>query len=162
MTSLFDLPFEEPEPEPLVAAAPPEPAAPARDAILTVRQLTSDIRHVLESEFGRVAVEGEVSNRRPSTTGHVYFTLKDVGAQIRAVMFRSTARQLKFRLEDGQRVIARGRVAVYDVKGEYQIVCDRLEPTGAGALQVAFEQLKRRLESEGLFAAARKRPLPAP
>jgi exodeoxyribonuclease VII large subunit len=161
MTSLFDLPFEEPEPEPLLpAAASPEPAAPAKDSVLTVSQLTSDIRHVLESEFGRVAVEGEISNCRPWTTGHVYFTLKDMGAQIRAVMFRSAARQLKFRLEDGQRVIARGRIAVYDVKGEYQIVCDRLEPTGAGALQVAFEQLKRRLESEGLFAAARKRPLP--
>ena len=128
--------------------------------MLTVSQLTSDIRHLLESEFARVTVEGEISNCRPWTTGHVYFTLKDAGAQIRAVMFRSAARGLKFRLEDGQRVIARGRVGVYDVKGEYQIVCDRLEPTGAGALQVAFEQLKRRLDAEGLFATARKRPLP--
>ena len=167
MTSLFDLPFEEPEPEPLLpepqpllpaAAAEPPPAT--RDAILTVSQLTSDIRHVLESEFAKVAVEGEISNCRPWTTGHVYFTLKDGGAQIRAVMFRSAARQLKFRIEDGQRVIARGRIGVYDVKGEYQLVCDRLEPKGAGALQVAFEQLKRRLEAEGLFAADRKRPLP--
>jgi exodeoxyribonuclease VII large subunit len=147
MTSLFDLPFEEPDPEPetdapLVAPSV-EPARTPGDAVLTVSQLTSDIRHVLESEFPRVAVEGEISNCRPWTTGHVYFTLKDAGAQIRAVMFRSAARGLKFRLEDGQRVIARGRVGVYDTKGEYQIVCDRLEPTGAGALQVAFEQLKR-------------------
>jgi exodeoxyribonuclease VII large subunit len=160
MTSLFDLPFEEPDAEPLVPAPPPEPAAPAAEAVLTVSQLTADIRHVLEREFARVAVEGEISNCRPWTTGHVYFTLKDSGAQIRAVMFRSAAQLLKFCLEDGQSVIARGRLGVYDVKGEYQLVVDRLEPTGAGALQVAFEQLKRRLEAEGLFAAARKRPLP--
>jgi exodeoxyribonuclease VII large subunit len=166
MTSLFDLPFEEPEPEPepeallLRPSADREPRTPAREAILTVSQLTSDIRRVLEGEFARVSVEGEISNCRAWTTGHVYFTLKDAGAQIRAIMFRSAARQLKFRIEDGQRVIARGRLGVYDVKGEYQILCERLEPTGAGALQVAFEQLKRRLEAEGLFAAARKRPLP--
>jgi exodeoxyribonuclease VII large subunit len=159
MTSLFDLPFEEPEAEPLLPAPPPDPA-PAAAAVLTVSQLTADIRHVLEREFARVAVEGEISNCRPWTTGHVYFTLKDSGAQIRAVMFRSAARLLKFRLEDGQSVIARGRLSLYDVKGEYQLVVDRLEPKGAGALQVAFEQLKRRLEAEGLFAAARKRPLP--
>jgi exodeoxyribonuclease VII large subunit len=160
MTSLFDLPFEEPEAEPLPASAPAEPPPPAPDSILTVSQLTSDIRRLLESRFAHVSVEGEISNCRPWTTGHVYFTLKDAGAQIRAVMFRSAARQLKFRIEDGQSVIARGRIGVYDVKGEYQIVCDRLEPKGAGALQVAFEQLKRRLEAEGLFAAGRKRPLP--
>jgi exodeoxyribonuclease VII large subunit len=159
MTSLFDLPFEEPEAEPLLPAPPPDPA-PAAAAVLTVSQLTADIRHVLEREFARVAVEGEISNCRPWTTGHVYFTLKDSGAQIRAVMFRSAARLLKFRLEDGQSVIARGRLSLYDVKGEYQLVVDRLDPKGAGALQVAFEQLKRRLEAEGLFAAARKRPLP--
>jgi exodeoxyribonuclease VII large subunit len=159
MTSLFDLPFEEPEAEPLLPAPPPD-AVPAAAAVLTVSQLTADIRHVLEREFARVAVEGEISNCRPWTTGHVYFTLKDSGAQIRAVMFRSAARLLKFRLEDGQSVIARGRLSLYDVKGEYQLVVDRLEPKGAGALQVAFEQLKRRLEAEGLFAAARKRPLP--
>src|SRR5215207_2376555 len=162
MTSLFDLPFEEPEPEPEAPLLVPvaEPARTPPSGVLTVSQLTSDIRHLLESEFARVTVEGEISNCRPWTTGHVYFTLKDAGAQIRAVMFRSAARGLKFRLEDGQRVIARGRIGVYDVKGEYQIVCDRLEPTGAGARQVAFEQLKRRLEAEGLFATARKRPLP--
>jgi exodeoxyribonuclease VII large subunit len=162
MTSLFDLPFEEPEPEPDAPLPVPvaEPARTPQSGVLTVSQLTSDIRHLLESEFARVTVEGEISNCRPWTTGHVYFTLKDAGAQIRAVMFRSAARGLKFRLEDGQRVIARGRIGVYDVKGEYQLVCDRLEPTGAGALQVAFEQLKRRLEAEGLFATSRKRPLP--
>ena len=160
MTSLFDLPFEEPEAEPVLPAPPPD-AVPAAPSVLTVSQLTADIRHVLEREFARVAVEGEISNCRPWTTGHVYFTLKDSGAQIRAVMFRSAARLLKFRLEDGQSVIARGRLSLYDVKGEYQLVIDRLEPKGAGALQVAFEQLKRRLEVEGLFAAERKRPLPA-
>jgi len=159
MSSLFDLPFEEP---PLEPSTPPPPSASRSkpDEILTVTQLTADIRRLLEGELGRVVVEGEISNCRPWNTGHVYFTLKDSGAQIRAVMFRSTARLLKFRLEDGQWVVANGRVSVYDVKGEYQLVCDRLEPKGAGALQLAFDQLKRKLEAEGLFAAARKRPLP--
>ena len=110
--------------------------------------------------MGSVAVEGEISNCRPAASGHLYFTLKDDSAQIRAVMFRTTARLLKFTPQDGQRVVARGRIGVYPTKGEYQIVCDALEPHGLGALQLAFEQLKKRLGAEGLFDAARKRPLP--
>ena len=160
MTSLFDLPFEEPEPEPQPPAAPAPLPRGRGDAVLTVTQLTSAIRGTLESSFERLAVEGEISNCRAWNTGHVYFTLKDAGAQIRAVMFRSAVRQLRFRVQDGLHVIARGRVTVYDAKGEYQIVCDRLEPQGAGALQLAFEQLKSRLEAEGLFEASRKRALP--
>jgi len=155
MPGLFDQPFEEPP-------APRDEAAPvrARRRLLTVAEITAEIRGAFDAGFGELWIEGEISNCRVWNTGHVYFTLKDASAQIRAVMFRSAARGLKFRLEDGQRVIARGRIGVYDVKGEYQLVCDRLEPTGAGALQVAFEQLKRRLEAEGLFATSRKRPLP--
>jgi exodeoxyribonuclease VII large subunit len=93
-------------------------------------------------------------------TGHLYFTLKDGGAQIHAVMYRSALRYLRFKAEDGLRIIARGRVSVYEPKGEYQLVCEHIEPHGLGALQLAFEQLKRRLQAEGVFDAARKRPLP--
>jgi exodeoxyribonuclease VII large subunit len=164
MTSLFDLPFEaDPEPEPQLEAAdvPPRPGPASRhQEILTVSQLTADVRGLLESQFLRVAIEGEVSNCKP-WNGLLYFTLKDPGAQLRVVMFRSAVRQLRFKAEDGQHVIARGRLSVYDPKGEYQLICDRLDPHGLGALQLAFEQLKRRLEADGLFNAERKRPLPA-
>ena len=159
MTSLFDLPFEEPEAEPIVEPVPP-PRAVRDDAVLTVSALSAVLRGVVESQFSRVAVEGELSNCRTWNTGHLYFTLKDEGAQIRGVMFRSDVQRLKFRPEDGQHVVARGRLAIYEIKGEYQIVCDRLEPHGIGALQLAFEQLKQRLAREGLFDASRKRPLP--
>ena len=127
---------------------------------LSVSELTSAIKGVLETAFAGVAVEGEISNCRHWSSGHLYFTLKDDRAQIRAVMFRTNARVLKFKPEDGMRVVARGRVGLYDAKGEYQVICDALEPHGLGALQAAFEQLKRRLRAEGLFDAARKRPLP--
>jgi exodeoxyribonuclease VII large subunit len=135
--------------------APAPTAAP-----LSVGELTLAIKHILESSFGLVTVEGELSNCRRWSSGHIYFTLKDAGAQIRAVIFRTTARQLRFAPEDGMHVVVRGRLSVYDAKGEYQIVCDAIEPHGLGALQAAFEQLKRRLSAEGLFDAARKRPLP--
>ena len=166
MTSLFDLPFEdepgpEPEPAPEPAPAPPRPTAPpGAPGILSVSQLTADLRHVLESQFVRVAVEGELSNCRP-WNGLLYFTLKDASAQLRVVMFRSAVRLLRFKPEDGQHVVARGRISVYEPKGEYQLVCDRLEPHGLGALQLAFDQLKKRLAAEGLFDEQRKRPLPA-
>ena len=106
-------------------------------------------------------VEGEISNCRVWNTGHVYFTLKDATAQVKAVMFRSAYRYLKFKVEDGLHVVARGRLGVYEPKGEYQMVCEHLEPHGRGALQLAFEQLKRKLQSEGLFEQSRKRPIPA-
>ncbi len=154
MSDLFSLPFEEDK------AAPRVPAPPAR-RILSVSELTAAIRGLLEASFGDLWVEGEISNCRAWNTGHVYFTLKDGDAQIKAVMFRSAVRYLKFKPEDGLHVIARGRLGVYDPKGEYQIVCEHLEPHGLGALQLAFEQLKKKLQAEGLFDRARKRPLPA-
>src|SRR5205823_12132822 len=104
---------------------------------------------------------GEISNCKVWNTGHMYFTLKDGAAQIKAVMFRTTVRYLRFKPVDGLHVVARGRLGVYEPKGEYQIVCEHMEPHGLGALQLAFEQLKKKLQAEGLFDAARKRPLPA-
>jgi exodeoxyribonuclease VII large subunit len=127
---------------------------------LTVSELTAELRQCIEATFDTVAVEGEISNCRQWSSGHLYFTLKDDRAQLRAVMFRTTVRTLRFKPEDGMRVIARGRLSVYDAKGDYQIICDALDPHGLGALQAAFEQLKRRLHAEGLFDSGRKRPLP--
>ena len=151
MSDLFSQPFEE---------EGPRRAAPER-RIFSVSELTASIRGLLESSFGDVWVEGEVSNCRLWNTGHLYFTLKDGSAQIKAVMFRSAVRYLTFKAEDGQHVIARGRLGVYDPKGEYQLVCEHLKPRGLGALQIAFEQLKKKLQAEGLFERDRKRPLPA-
>src|SRR4051812_29946456 len=127
---------------------------------LSVSELTAQLKDVVERRFSTVLVEGEISNCKQWSSGHIYFTLKDDYAQIRAVVFRTNARQLKFKPEDGMRVVAKGRVSLYELKGEYQVICDVLEPCGLGALQLAFEQLKRRLQAEGLFDAARKRPLP--
>jgi exodeoxyribonuclease VII large subunit len=160
VSSRYGLPFDEPvEPE-ADGGGPPGAAERAR-TLLTVSELTARIRGMLEAAWADVWVVGELSNCRVWNTGHVYFTLKDPGAQLRAVMFRSSVRALKFRPEDGLRVIARGRLSVYDPKGEYQLVCSLMEPQGFGALQLAYEQLKRRLQGEGLFDAARKRTLPA-
>lgn len=159
MNTLFDLPFDDPAPGEDGQADSLRPAAPS-PRVLTVSELTARIRVMLEERFAEVWVEGELSNCRVWNTGHLYFTLKDAGAQIRGVMFRSALRLLKFEPRDGQRVVVRGRVSVYDPKGEYQIVCERLEPEGLGARQLAFDQLKRRLAAEGLFDPARKRPLP--
>jgi exodeoxyribonuclease VII large subunit len=156
MSGLFDQPFED---EP---AARAEPEAPKpRRRIFSVSEINAGIRATIEAGFGELWVEGEISNCRVWNTGHVYFTLKDQAAQIKAVMFRSAYRYLRFKVEDGIHVVARGRLSVYEPKGEYQLVCEHLEPQGRGALQLAFEQLKRKLQAEGLFAAARKRPLPA-
>jgi exodeoxyribonuclease VII large subunit len=153
MSDLFDLPFEE--------NREPDAAFPAGRRILTVTELTVRIRDLLEERFAEVWVEGELSNCRLWNTGHLYFTLKDGAAQLRSVIFRSALRYLRFKPADGLRVVARGRVSVYEPKGEYQLVCEHLEPQGLGALQLAFDQLKRRLETEGLFDKERKRPLPA-
>jgi exodeoxyribonuclease VII large subunit len=163
MTSLFDLPFEEPPPEPAPPAPPVQPTrpAPAARRVLTVSQLTGEIRMLLEERFVEIWVEGELSNCRVWNTGHMYFTLKDAGAQIKGVMFRSALRYLRFTPQDGLRVVARARVSVYDPKGEYQIVCEHLEPEGLGARQLAFDQLKQRLAAEGLFDPQRKRALPS-
>jgi len=142
------LPFDDDGPE---AVAPP----------LSVSELNALVKGLVEGSFGGVTVEGEISNCKAWSSGHVYFTLKDDYSQVRAVLFRTQARQLKFRLEDGLRVVIRGRLSVYEVKGEYQLIADSVAPHGLGALQAAFEQLKRRLQAEGLFDAARKRTLPA-
>ena len=134
--------------------------APAR-RIWTVKDLMSAVRSAVEREYTDVFVEGEISNYRPAESGHLYFTLKEDGAQMRVVMFRSQARLLKFKPADGMAVIARGRVTVYEARGELQLSAQYLEPRGAGALQIAFEQLKQKLAAEGLFDPARKRPIPA-
>jgi exodeoxyribonuclease VII large subunit len=128
--------------------------------VYTVTELTREIRGSLESRFPAVWVTGEVSNLRSPGSGHLYLTLKDAEAQLRAVVWRGVARLLKFRLEDGMQVLAFGNVSVYEPRGEYQLIVSRLEPKGVGALQLAFEQLKRKLEAEGLFDTARKRPIP--
>jgi exodeoxyribonuclease VII large subunit len=154
MSDLFSQPFEEDAP------AARRPAPPER-RIWSVSELTAAIRGLLETGFGDIWVDGEISNCRVWNTGHMYFTLKDGDAQIKAVIFRSAVRYLKFTPEDGLHVIARGRLGVYEPKGEYQIVCEHLEPHGLGALQLAFEQLKKKLQAEGLFDRARKRPLPS-
>ena len=187
----FELPFDEPvpsEPTPATPSGPPavaashatvaEPIAESAAApesspsrarhtadtgrrVHSVTELTARLRTLLESSFAEVWVEGELSNCRLWNTGHLYFTLKDAHTQIKGVMFRTALQRLRFTPKDGLRVVARGRVSVYDPKGEYQIVCEHLEPEGLGALQLAFDQLKERLAKEGLFDERRKRALPA-
>jgi exodeoxyribonuclease VII large subunit len=129
--------------------------------IWPVRELVSQVRELIEQEYGDVWVEGEISNYRPAPSGHIYFTLKDAEAQLPVVLFRRQAMLLRFRPEDGLHVLARGRVSVYEQRGQMQLVAETMEPVGAGSLQLAFEQLKARLKAEGLFDAERKRPLPA-
>lgn len=129
--------------------------------VWAVRDLVSAARTHLEREYSDIWVEGEISNFRAQDSGHLYFTLKDRDAQLRAVMFRTQARLLRFRPENGMQIILRGRVTVYENRGELQLVAEYLEPKGAGALQIAFEQLKAKLEAEGLFDAARKKAIPA-
>jgi len=128
--------------------------------IYSVSELTAALEEALEARFGGLWVEGEISNLRVVSSGHVYFTLKDEGAQVRAVLFKSRVRRLRFTPADGLHVLAFANLDVYAARGEYQLVCEVLEPKGLGALQLAFEQLKARLAAEGLFDAARKRPLP--
>ena len=168
--SFFDLPFEEPasaeapEGKPAAheaAGKPQPPPIESEPRVLTVSQLTARIRTLLEEQFFEVWVEGELSNCKVWTSGHMYFTLKDRNAQIKGVMFGSSLRLLRFKPADGLRVVARGRVSVYSPKGEYQISCEHMEPEGLGARQLAFEQLKERLAAAGLFDPQRKRALPA-
>src|SRR4051794_38161149 len=128
--------------------------------VYSVSELTREIKAVLEGRFPTVLVKGEVSNLRNPSSGHLYFTLKDEDACLDAVLFRTDARRLRFDVRNGLSLVARGRLVVYEPKGGYQLVCDSVEPLGAGALQVAFEQLKERLQQEGLFEASRKRKLP--
>jgi exodeoxyribonuclease VII large subunit len=129
--------------------------------VLTVSELTGLIRTSIESEFCDLWLEGEISNLRMPGSGHVYCTLKDDSSQIRAVLFRSSALRMRFTLQEGMCVVVRGRLTIYEPRGEYQIVLESVEPKGIGALQLAFEQLKARLAAEGLFDESRKKALPA-
>ena len=128
--------------------------------ILTVSELTQEIKDILELKFPDIWVEGEISNLRIPPSGHIYFTLKDDLSQIRTVLFKMQARTLRFSPEDGLHVICRGRVSLYEKRGEYQLIVERMEPKGIGALQLAFLQLKERLEKEGLFDISNKKPIP--
>jgi exodeoxyribonuclease VII large subunit len=128
--------------------------------IYTVSDLTARIRDLLAKNFTDISVQGEISNCRSATSGHYYFTLKDERAQVKCVLFKSQTRGMKFRPGDGLKMVVRGSLSVYEGRGEYQIYVETLEPIGRGALQLAFEQLKRRLEADGLFDGARKKPLP--
>jgi exodeoxyribonuclease VII large subunit len=128
--------------------------------ILTVSELTQEIKNIFEEEFPDIWVEGEVSNLRIPPSGHIYFTLKDDFCQIRAVLFKMQARVLRFVPKDGLQVICRGRVGLYEKRGDYQLILETIEPKGIGALQLAFLQLKERLEKEGLFDTAHKKPIP--
>jgi exodeoxyribonuclease VII large subunit len=159
-----------PKPEP-AAALPQTPPSPRRikppsavikpeRRIWSVRALVTDIRQQVEATFTDLWVEGEISNCRPAPSGHIYFTLKDGEAQLPVVLFRRQAQLLRFRPADGLAVLVRGRISVYETRGQLQLIAETMEPRGAGALQLAFDQLKARLLAEGLFDAARKRPLP--
>ena len=133
---------------------------PGDRRVWKVRDLVAAVRSHIEREYSDAWVEGEISNFRAPESGHLYFTLKDGNAQIRVVMFRSSARLLRFRPADGLQVVVRGRVTVYEDRGELQISAEYVEPKGAGSLQLAFEQLKSKLEAEGLFAGERKKAIP--
>ncbi len=141
----LDLSFEEPQ---------------STRRIWPVRELVGKVREHVEQEYSDVWVEGEISNFKPAPSGHVYFTLKDADAQLPVVLFRRQALLLRFRPNDGLRVLVRGRVSVYEQRGQMQLVAETMEPVGTGSLQLAFEQLKARLKAEGLFDADRKKPLP--
>ncbi len=147
-------------------ATPAEEAQPPRrrtqeKRTWLVHQLVAEARELVEAEFGDVWVEGEISNLRPASSGHLYFTLKDAEAQLPVVLFRRQAMLLRFRPEDGLQVRVRGKASIYEQRGQLQLVAETMEPVGAGSLQVAFEQLRDRLKAEGLFEQERKRPLPA-
>lgn len=129
--------------------------------IYSVTRLTSEVKSILEGRFGGVWLEGEISNLKRHQSGHIYLSLKDDNAQISAAIFKNIARKIKFDLEDGQKVLAFGRVSVYAIRGNYQIIIEHLEPRGLGALQLAFQQLKEKLEKEGLFDRRHKKSIPA-
>ncbi|HEY1805262.1 MAG TPA: exodeoxyribonuclease VII large subunit [Terracidiphilus sp.] len=158
-------PFAQPDPsafsfdkEPQLGLQFEEPRPSRR--VWPVRVLVAQVRELVEQEYGDIWVEGEISNYRPAPSGHVYFTLKDADAQLPMVLFRRQAMLLRFRPEDGLHVLVRGRVSVYEQRGQMQLIAETMEPVGAGSLQLAFEQLKERLKAEGLFDTDRKKPLP--
>ncbi len=134
---------------------------PPRDQVLTPSQLNTLARDLLEGAFPLVLVEGEIGNLSRPASGHLYFTLKDARAQVRCALFKPKSQWLKFAPREGLKVVARGRLTLYEARGDYQLVCDSLEEAGEGALRRAFEELKAKLAAEGVFDAERKRPLPA-
>jgi exodeoxyribonuclease VII large subunit len=136
------------------------PTGPER-RVYSVAELTAQVRRVLSRDFGQIWVTGEVSNLRLQSSGHMYFPLKDATAQLNCVLFRGTTVAARDLIEDGRRIVAQGELTVYEPRGQYQLVVRQVELQGVGALQLAFEKLKRKLEAEGLFAPERKRPLPA-
>lgn len=149
----------------VAAATPVVPSAPdaslnKEPAVLSVSAINKLIRRQLEGEFATLWIRGEISNFKAHPSGHFYFSLKDKDSQINAVMFRGFNTQLRFRPEDGMEVVVRGKITVYEPRGNYQVFCETMEPVGAGALQKAFEQLKRKLQAEGLFDTTRKRAIP--
>ncbi|MBX3020353.1 MAG: exodeoxyribonuclease VII large subunit [Bdellovibrionales bacterium] len=143
------------------AEAKQEAAKKAEPKILSVSDVNKAVKTTLENDYKTLWIKGEISNFKPHSSGHFYFALKDSKASINAVMFRGFNQGLRFKPHDGLEVIVRGKISVYEPRGTYQVFCEMMEPVGAGALQVAFDQLKRKLELEGLFAPARKRALPA-
>jgi exodeoxyribonuclease VII large subunit len=156
-------PSVRPEAPPARLEAPPARPTPPQslgEQVLTVSELTGQIKGLLEGGFPRVAVSGELSNCRRQSSGHLYFTLKDSGATLGGVLWRQSSSRLKFEAKDGIEVVCHGRLELYPPHGKYQLIAERMEPLGVGALALAFEQLKQKLEGEGLFAPARKRPLP--
>jgi exodeoxyribonuclease VII large subunit len=138
----------------------PAPEFKSSRHVFTVSEVTREIKALLEGAFGSIWVEGEVSNCRPSSSGHVYFSLKDTSAVLSGVIFNRAARDIKFKLEDGLKVICFGNIDVYAPRGQYQLIIDKIEPKGIGGLQLALEQLKTKLEKEGFFALERKKPIP--
>ncbi|MCW8907192.1 MAG: exodeoxyribonuclease VII large subunit, partial [Sedimenticola sp.] len=134
--------------------------SPPQREIYTVSRLNSEVRAVLQGSFPLLWVEGEISNLARPASGHIYFTLKDPQAQVRCAMFRMKRQYLRFQPENGLRVLIRGRVGLYEGRGEFQLVAEHMEPAGEGALRQAFEALKLKLQEEGLFDTAHKRPLP--
>jgi exodeoxyribonuclease VII large subunit len=135
------------------------PAEPTRK-VLSVSELTAQIRRLLEKQVGAIWVTGEVTNLRAQSSGHIYFTLKDAGAQLNCVLFRGEPVSNRSALRDGQQILLQGDVTVYEARGQYQLIVHAVELQGVGALQIAFEKLKQKLAAEGLFALERKRPLP--
>ena len=142
-----------------IAEADPKSLA-EQPQVYQVSELTRDIKAILEAAFDSIWLEGEISNFRTVASGHSYFVLKDNKSQIRCVLFKGYKSGIKFKPEDGDKVLLFGRITVYDARGEYQIIAESMEPRGLGALQKAFEQLKIKLEKEGLFDERKKKPLP--
>src|SRR5215212_1843031 len=142
-------PMETSGPTPALAApASAAPAAPARN-ILSVSELTSKVRYLLEHQVGTIWVTGEVTNFRAQSSGHVYFTLKDAGSQLSCVLFRGETVAHRELLKDGQKLLLQGDVTVYEARGHYQLIVRAVELQGVGALQIAFEKLKQKLQAEG-------------